>query len=180
MNIYIVKFDWSTTDNEDVELHVFDNYEEAYARFKAIIQGEYDPSLSWIGELEFDNEGYPIGHYSLDYDDNNCEESEVYWHFKDEWDYNRHSFVDLIIEEVASKEIKAILTAIFCINQTNGNKDLEIAKICEYAFRKFLGANTNLLTLACIQRTKEDILPDIKQILKEDTNYFNIMGEFEE
>ena len=65
-------------------------------------------------------------------------------------------------------------------NQTNGNKDLEIAKICEYAFRKFLGANTNLLTLACIQRTKEDILPDIKQILQEDTNYFNIMGEFEE
>ena len=179
MNIYIVKFDWSTTDEGDVELHIYEKYEDAYSKFKEIITNELNPSVSWIGELDFDEEGNPLGHYSLDYDDNNSEDSEVYWHFVDDWDYNRHSFVDLIIEEIGCQEIKAILTAIFCINQTNGYKDLDIAKICEYAFRRFLGANTNLLTLACIKRTKEDIMPEIQQILKEDTDYHSIMEGFE-
>ena len=109
MNIYIVKFDWSTTDEGDVELHVYEKYEDAYAKFKEIITNEYNPSVSWIGELDFDEEGTPLGHYSLDYDDNNSEDSEVYWHFVDDWDYNRHSFVDLIIEEIGCQEIKAIL-----------------------------------------------------------------------
>jgi len=177
MNIYIVKFDWSTTDEGDVELHVYDDYDEAYSKFKDIIAGELNPKTSWIGELDFDEEGEPIGHYELDYDDNNSDNSEVYWHFVDEWDYNRHSFVDLIVEEVACDEIKAILTAIFCINQTNGHKDVDIANICEYAFRRFLGANTNLLTLCCLKRTKEDLMPEIKQILKEDTKYNEYMED---
>lgn len=180
MNVYIVKFDWSTTDEGDVELHVYDNYEEAYDKFKEIVAEELNPKRSWIGELEFDEDGNPTGHYSLDYDDNNSGDSEVYWHFVDDWDYNRHSFVDLLIEDIACQEIKAILTAIFCINQTNGHKDSDIAKICEYAFRRFLGANTNLLTLACIKRSKEELMPEIKQILKEDTKYFEIMEEHED
>ena len=87
MNIYIVKFDWSTTDEGDVELHVYEKYEDAYSKFKEIITNELNPSVSWIGELDFDEEGTPLGHYSLDYDDNNSGDSEVYWHFVDDWDY---------------------------------------------------------------------------------------------
>lgn len=68
------------------------------------------------------------------------------------------------------KEIKPILTALYCINQT-GAKDEDIEKILKYAFARVLDINTNVLMLCCIKKTKENIMPEIKQILKEDTAY---------
>lgn len=68
------------------------------------------------------------------------------------------------------KEIKPILSALYCINFTN-NKDEDMDKIIKYAFDSILGYNTNLLTLACVGKTKEDIMPEIWQILKEDTKF---------
>lgn len=66
------------------------------------------------------------------------------------------------------KEVRPLLSAIYCINRT-GSKDEDIEKILDYAFRRLFDQNTNLLKLACIGRTKEDSMPEIKQILKEDT-----------
>ena len=45
-----------------------------------------------------------------------------------------------------TKEVQAILTAICCINQTGKHKDDDIAKICDYAFRRLilLGINFDL------------------------------------
>lgn len=77
-----------------------------------------------------------------------------------------------------TNEIRAILTAIYCINQTSEHKDHDITTICDYAFRRFLGANTNLLTLCCIKRTKEEIMPEINQILEEGTQYKQYMEEY--
>ena len=70
-----------------------------------------------------------------------------------------------------TKEIQAILTAIHCINYTNGNKDNDIHLIVDYAFRRLFGANTNLITLCCIGKTKEQIMPEIMQVLEADTQY---------
>lgn len=77
-----------------------------------------------------------------------------------------------------TKEIRAILTAIFCINQTSEHKDEDVAKICDYAFRRILDSNTNLLGLCCIQRKKEEIMPEIMQILEEDTKYMKYLEEY--
>ena len=68
------------------------------------------------------------------------------------------------------KEIQPILTALYCINFT-GNKDEDIDKIVKYAFNRILGYNTNLLTLACIGKTKEDAMKEINQFLSEETQY---------
>ena len=68
------------------------------------------------------------------------------------------------------KEIKPILTALYCVNLL-GNKDEDIDKILEYAFDSILNINTNLLKLACIGKTKEDVMPEILQLLTEDTKY---------
>lgn len=68
------------------------------------------------------------------------------------------------------KEIKSILTALYCINFL-GNKDEDIDKILKYAFNSILSCNTNLLTLVCVGRTKEDVMPEIWQLLKEDTKF---------
>ena len=67
-----------------------------------------------------------------------------------------------------TKEIKAILTALYCINQT-GHNDQYITKVLKYAFNRIFNCNTNMLTLICCGRTKQEIMPDINQLLKEDT-----------
>ena len=66
------------------------------------------------------------------------------------------------------KEVRPLLTAIYCINRT-GSKDEDIEKILDYAFNRLFDHNTNLLKLACVGRTKEESMQEIKQILKEDT-----------
>lgn len=69
-----------------------------------------------------------------------------------------------------TKEIRPILTALYCINFL-GNKDEDIDKILKYAFNRIFNSNTNLLTLACIEKTKESAMPEILQLLKEETLY---------
>ncbi len=77
-----------------------------------------------------------------------------------------------------TKEVRAILTAIYCINQTSEHKDEDVAMICDYAFRRLLDANTNLLGLCCIKKTKEDVMPEILQILSEETQYMKYLEEY--
>ena len=76
-----------------------------------------------------------------------------------------------------TKEVQAILTAICCINQTSEQKD-DIAKICDYAFRRLFGSNTNLLMLCCAGRSKEEMMPEIMQVLEQDTAYKKYLEEY--
>lgn len=69
-----------------------------------------------------------------------------------------------------TKEIKPILTALYCLNLLGG-RDENIDKILKYSFDRIFDSNTNLLTLACAGRTKEDVLPEILQLLHEETNF---------
>ena len=77
-------------------------------------------------------------------------------------------------------EVKAILTAIFAINQTNAQKDNDISQILDYAFRRLFGANTNLIMLACIGKDKEQIMPEVMQVLKADTQYEKYLEEYKQ
>ena len=76
------------------------------------------------------------------------------------------------------KEVQAILTAICCINQTSKHKDDDISKICDYAFRRLFGSNTNLLMLCCVARSKEEMMPEIMQVLEQDTEYKKYLEEY--
>ena len=53
-----------------------------------------------------------------------------------------------------TNEIQAILTAIFAINRTSEHEDKDISLVLDYAFRRLYGANTNLLILSCIGKTR--------------------------
>ena len=67
-----------------------------------------------------------------------------------------------------TKELRALLTAIFCINfAEDKNKDIE--KIIKYTFNRIFDSNTNLLVLACAGKTKEEILNEVKELLKQTT-----------
>ena len=70
-----------------------------------------------------------------------------------------------------SNEVQAILTAIFVINRTSEHEDKDITLVLDYAFRRLFGANTNLLLLSCIGKTKEQMMPEVKEVLKTYTQY---------
>lgn len=53
-----------------------------------------------------------------------------------------------------TNEVQAILTAISAINRTSEHEDKDISLVLDYAFRRLYGANTNLLILSCIGKTR--------------------------
>lgn len=56
MKVYMVLFDWSTTDDEAIEVELFDTYEKAYTRFTEIIADEKMPDMSWAADA-FNEDG---------------------------------------------------------------------------------------------------------------------------
>lgn len=69
-----------------------------------------------------------------------------------------------------TKEIEIILTAIHCLNFV-GNNDKNIRSICDYAFGRIFNSNTNLITLACVGKTQEEILNEVNEMLFKETDY---------
>ena len=71
-----------------------------------------------------------------------------------------------------TKEIQTILTAVYCINHSKQeSKDKDIEQICEYAFDRIFGCNTNLLAACCVGRTQEEILEEVNEIMHLETKY---------
>ncbi len=70
-----------------------------------------------------------------------------------------------------TKEIIPVLSAIYCINRTNGNEDKDIAELIEYLFLRCVNGNVNLLMLACIGKTKHQIMPEISELLTQETQF---------
>lgn len=99
--VYIVRLNWATNDSEGSDLFVYGEYDKAYDKFKQLICQERNPDLSWVGDLEFDDDGYPTDdRYEFEFEDNNSNESEVYWHIRDKDDWFMYSFIDLLVMEV--------------------------------------------------------------------------------
>lgn len=76
-----------------------------------------------------------------------------------------------------TKEIQPILTAIFCLNRT-GERNEQIDKVCDYAFRRLFGANTNLLSLACIGQSKEEMEQQVHYLLEHETEFKKYLEEY--
>ena len=76
-----------------------------------------------------------------------------------------------------TKEVQAILVAIFVINRT-GQHDKDIELILDYTFRRLYGANTNMLTLTCLGKTKEQTMPEIMAMLEMETQYKQYLEEY--
>ncbi len=74
-----------------------------------------------------------------------------------------------------SKELKAILAAIHCINFVSNHKEEDICNLVDYAIQRCFEGNTNLLSLHCIGQTKEDIMPQINELLENETKYFQFI-----
>ncbi len=73
-----------------------------------------------------------------------------------------------------TKEMQAILTAIYCVNLT-GNKDDDITNLCEYAFTRCTDINFRMIALQTIGKDKNTIMPEINELLEGETNYKKYM-----
>ncbi len=73
-----------------------------------------------------------------------------------------------------TKEMQAILTAIYCINMT-GDKDNDITNLCEYAFTRCTDINFRMIALQTIGKDKNTIMPEINELLEGETNYKKYM-----
>ncbi len=76
-----------------------------------------------------------------------------------------------------TKELRTILSVLFYLNRLGAN-DEDITKLLDYTFRRVFNSNTNLLILACVGRTKETSMPEIMQILEQDTEYKQYLEEY--
>ena len=67
-------------------------------------------------------------------------------------------------------EIHAILTAIYCINETTA-KDEDIAKLIESAFYRVYKEGVYDLKQICAQKQKSDVMSDLLLLLDSETEY---------
>ena len=65
-NVYMVKFEWSTDDDQGIDIELFKNYKNAVKRFNKIIKNEKDPDISWVADA-FSDGVFDDGNYELDY-----------------------------------------------------------------------------------------------------------------
>lgn len=76
-----------------------------------------------------------------------------------------------------SNEIQTVLAAIFVLNRTSKHANADISLILDYAFRRLFGVNTNLLILACLGKTKEQMMPEVMRLLESYTQYKTYLEE---
>ena len=67
-----------------------------------------------------------------------------------------------------TNEIHAILTAIYCINETTA-KDEDIAKLIEYAFYRVYKEGVYDLKELCVEKQKVDIITELAMLLEAET-----------
>lgn len=70
--IYIVQCEYSTEDEREIKLYVFDSFAKGYKKFKALIKDELNPDISWIGQLDW-KDGQPPKEYEFLSNDTNNE-----------------------------------------------------------------------------------------------------------
>lgn len=97
-HVYMVLFDWSTTDDCGLEIKLFNTYEKALQKFNEYVENECDPEMSWVGEEVFNEDGDVNNDYELHCCVQAEGEQNLYWKVADKNDYNRHSFLYLTKE----------------------------------------------------------------------------------
>ena len=75
-----------------------------------------------------------------------------------------------------TKELQAILSAIYLLNRMDETPNPEIDKLCEYAFRHCLESNTAMLLLAAIGQDYLTMKEQVNALLQRETKFTKEMG----
>ncbi len=77
------------------------------------------------------------------------------------------------------KELKTILCILYYYNRLSEHENIEIRELLDYAFDRILNSNTNMLILACLGKNLEECRPELDEILKKDTKFFEFKARKE-
>lgn len=101
MKVYAVIFDWSTSDDSQVDIELFDTYQKAFNRFHEIIENEKKAEMSWVADAFDDNDKLSDG-YEFDehIESDGSQELDCRWNITDKNDWYQHDFLELRIMEV--------------------------------------------------------------------------------
>ena len=101
MKAYTIVFEWSTDDENGVDVEVFDSYEKAVHRFNEIIEDEHSPEMSWVSNA-WDENGDLLHGYELDCNEQftDGEEHELWWNIECKNDWYLHDYLELRILEI--------------------------------------------------------------------------------
>ena len=74
------------------------------------------------------------------------------------------------------KELQAILSGIYLLNRMSEPPNVELDKLCEYAFRHCLECNTALLMVAAIGQDYLSMKEQVNGLLQRETKFVKEMG----
>lgn len=95
-SVYMIRFLWSTNDDQDTEIELYGNYDDAVKRFNEMIENEKNPDLSWAADA-FDGERFDDENYEFD---QRLGTEYMYWSVNKRSDGNFYSTVILTKEYV--------------------------------------------------------------------------------
>ena len=75
------------------------------------------------------------------------------------------------------KELQAVLSGIYLLNRMSEPPNVELDKLCEYAFRHCLECNTALLMVAAIGQDYLSMKEQVNGLLQRETKFVKEMGE---
>lgn len=75
-----------------------------------------------------------------------------------------------------AKELQAVLSGIYLLNRMSEVPNLELDKLCEYAFRHCLESNTALLMVAAIGQDYLSMKEQVNGLLQRETKFAKEMG----
>lgn len=75
-----------------------------------------------------------------------------------------------------AKELQAILSGIYLLNHAAKEPNPELEKLCEYAFRHCLEANTAMLLIASIGQDYLSMKEQVNLLLQRETKFTKEMG----
>lgn len=98
--IYMVKFDWSTDDCQDVDIFLYDTYAKALKKFKEIIEQEKTPNFSWVADV-LDKDNNPDSEYEFDTNLDKADDGDdLWWNIDNYHNFYQHDFLSLKKVEV--------------------------------------------------------------------------------
>ena len=103
MKVYMVMFDWSTRDEYDIEVEIFNTYKKAFNRFNEIIENEKNPESSWVGSNVIDKNGQikeDEYNFKEHIETDGTQEYDCWWNISEMYDWYVHDFISLKILEV--------------------------------------------------------------------------------
>ena len=98
--VYMVRVAYSTDESDGIVTHLYKNFNDAVTKYYQIIHEECEPENSWVGNEVFNEYGEVNEGYTVDYNEYEEREMDLYWTVVDDYNYNRHTFIDLMKLEV--------------------------------------------------------------------------------